>query len=60
MTEAGVFTDGLRVTTPDGSVFARDVPGQDPPIVLMHGFPDDHRIYDKLVPRLAPHPRNSP
>ncbi len=54
MTEVDVFTDGRRVETPHGSIFVRDVPGQDPPMVLMHGFPDDHRIYDKLVPRLAP------
>jgi pimeloyl-ACP methyl ester carboxylesterase len=30
------------------------MPGEDPPIVLMHGFPDDHRIYDKLLPCLSP------
>ncbi len=54
MTEVDVFEDGRRVETPHGSVFVCDVPGHDPPIVLMHGFPDDHRIYDKLVPRLAP------
>jgi pimeloyl-ACP methyl ester carboxylesterase len=35
-------------------VYAAEVPGDDPPIVLMHGFPDDHRIYDKLMARLSP------
>jgi pimeloyl-ACP methyl ester carboxylesterase len=54
MTETGVFTSERRVDTPNGRVFVREIPGQDPPIVLMHGFPDDHRIYDKLLPRLAP------
>jgi 2-hydroxy-6-oxonona-2,4-dienedioate hydrolase len=28
--------------------------GEDPAIVLLHGFPDDHHIYDRLVPLLAP------
>jgi pimeloyl-ACP methyl ester carboxylesterase len=31
-----------------------ETPGDDPAIVMMHGFPDDHRIYDKLVPLLSP------
>lgn len=30
------------------------VPWAPPPLVLMHGFPDDSRIYDRLVPLLAP------
>ena len=25
-----------------------------PPIVLMHGFPDDHHIYERLLPLLSP------
>jgi haloalkane dehalogenase len=54
MTEADVFTSERRVDTPNGRVFVREIPGEDPPIVLMHGFPDDHRIYDKLLPRLSP------
>ena len=54
MTEAAVFTNERRTDTPNGHVFVREIPGEDPPIVLMHGFPDDHRIYDKLLPRLAP------
>jgi haloalkane dehalogenase len=53
MTKPGA-TNERRIGTPNGSVFARELPGEDPPIVLMHGFPDDHRIYDKLVPRLSP------
>src|SRR3984885_7216069 len=54
MTEPEVFTDERRVDTPHGRIFVRDIPGEDPPIVLMHGFPDDHRIYDKLLPLLSP------
>jgi alpha/beta hydrolase fold len=42
------------VQTPNGDVFLREIPGQDPPIVLLHGFPDDHRIYNNLLPRLSP------
>ena len=54
MTEAAVFTDERRADTPNGRVFVREIPGEDPPIVLMHGFPDDHRIYGKLMPSLSP------
>jgi haloalkane dehalogenase len=43
-----------HVHTPHGRVYATECPGEDPPIVLMHGFPDDHRIYGKLMPRLSP------
>jgi haloalkane dehalogenase len=31
-----------------------DRPGEDPPFVMMHGFPDDHHIYDRLAPLLSP------
>jgi pimeloyl-ACP methyl ester carboxylesterase len=54
VTEPGVFSNDRRVDTPHGRVFVRDIPGEDPPIVLTHGFPDDHRIYDKLFPQLSP------
>jgi pimeloyl-ACP methyl ester carboxylesterase len=40
--------------TPQGSVFVRQVPGEDPPAVLMHGFPNDQRIYNRLLPHLPP------
>jgi haloalkane dehalogenase len=42
------------VETPNGRVFVTEAPGEDPPFVLLHGFPDDHRIYDELMARLAP------
>jgi haloalkane dehalogenase len=42
------------VDTPKGRVFVCQVAGEDPPIVFMHGFPDDHRIYRKLLSQLSP------
>jgi pimeloyl-ACP methyl ester carboxylesterase len=45
---------GQQIDTPHGRVYANEMPGDDPLIVLMHGFPDDHRIYDRLIPRLSP------
>jgi haloalkane dehalogenase len=35
-------------------IYAREYPGQDPAIVLMHGFPDNLHLYDRLVPHLNP------
>ncbi len=37
-----------------GSLYVLDYAGEEPAIVLMHGFPDDHRIYEKLTPLLSP------
>jgi haloalkane dehalogenase len=34
-------------------LYAREYPGAEPAIVLMHGFPDDLHLYDRLVPELA-------
>ncbi|HEU4896701.1 MAG TPA: alpha/beta hydrolase [Actinomycetota bacterium] len=34
-------------------LYAREYPGQEPTVVLMHGFPDDLHLYDRLVPQLA-------
>ncbi len=42
------------VESPHGRVYVTEIPGEDHPVVLMHGFPDDHRIYDKLLPLLSP------
>jgi pimeloyl-ACP methyl ester carboxylesterase len=44
----------LQIDTPRGRTFAIEIPGDDPPVVLMHGFPDDHRIYDRLLISLPP------
>jgi pimeloyl-ACP methyl ester carboxylesterase len=35
-------------------IYVRDYPGMEPPIILMHGFPDNHHLYDRLVPHLSP------
>jgi haloalkane dehalogenase len=34
-------------------IYAREYPGQGPAFVLLHGFPDNLRIYDYLVPLLV-------
>jgi haloalkane dehalogenase len=36
-----------------GKVFAKDYSGASPAFVLMHGLPDNSRIYDDLVPYLV-------
>jgi pimeloyl-ACP methyl ester carboxylesterase len=42
------------VPGPKGRLHVTDQPGQGPPLVLLHGFPDDSRIYDRLLPLLTP------
>ena len=42
-----------RVPRGPHRLYAREYPGADPTIVLMHGFPDDLHLYDRLVPELA-------
>lgn len=42
-----------RIGRQQGSVYARDYHGGGPAFVLMHGFPDNLRIYDDLVPLLV-------
>ncbi len=38
----------------DGSkLYVRDYPGAEPAFVLMHGFPDNLHIYDRLIPILV-------
>src|SRR3954453_10106108 len=34
------------------TLYARDYPGSGPALVLMHGFPDNLHLYDRLVPYL--------
>jgi pimeloyl-ACP methyl ester carboxylesterase len=34
-------------------IYAREYPGEEPAIVLMHGFPDNLHLYDRLVPHLS-------
>lgn len=35
-------------------IFAREYPGEEPGIILMHGFPDNLHLYDRLFPYLSP------
>ena len=35
-------------------IYVRDYPGGEPPIILMHGFPDNLHLYDRLIPHLSP------
>jgi haloalkane dehalogenase len=34
-------------------IYARTYPGEGPAFVLMHGFPDNLHLYDRVVPRLV-------
>jgi haloalkane dehalogenase len=42
-----------HVPREQGRVYAREYKGADPAFVLMHGFPDNLRIWDDLVPYLV-------
>lgn len=42
------------VLGPNGRVHLTDQPGEGPALLLLHGFPDDSRIYDRLTPLLTP------
>ena len=42
------------MSSPADRLHVVDHPGEDPPFVMMHGFPDDHHIYDHLAPLLSP------
>jgi len=35
-------------------IYVRDHPGAEPTIILMHGFPDNVHLYDRLAPHLSP------
>ena len=37
----------------DGVLHIVDRAGEEPAIVLMHGFPDDHHIYDRLFQKVV-------
>ena len=54
MTEPTLAPHDRLVETANGTLFVREVSGDNPPIVLMHGFPDDHTIYERLLPLLGP------
>lgn len=42
------------MSSPADRLHVVDRPGENPPFVMMHGFPDDHHIYDRLTPLLSP------
>ncbi len=35
-------------------IYAREFAGKEPTIIMMHGFPDNLHLYDRLVPHLSP------
>lgn len=41
-----------RVPAAQGRVYVRNYAGQGDPMVLMHGFPDNQRIYEEVIPQL--------
>ena len=54
MVDASRDVTTRQVPTPMGRLHVSDHAGDEPALVLMHGFPDDSRIYDRLVPVLSP------
>jgi pimeloyl-ACP methyl ester carboxylesterase len=41
-----------RVQRGPDQLYVREYPGTEPALVLMHGFPDNLHLYDRLVPQL--------
>jgi haloalkane dehalogenase len=35
-------------------MYVRNYGGEEPPIILMHGFPDNLHLYDRVLPYLSP------
>jgi len=35
-------------------IYSREYPGEEPAIILMHGFPDNLHLYDRVLPFLSP------
>lgn len=35
-------------------IYTRENSGEEPTIILMHGFPDNLHLYDRLIPKLSP------
>jgi len=42
-----------RIQHDGAGVYVRDFPGRGPAFVMLHGFPDNSRIYDDVIPHLA-------
>jgi len=49
----GAIAQTLPVSRGPHRMYAEMVPGPGVPVVLMHGFPDNTHLYDRLVPHLA-------
>jgi len=49
----GAIGQTLPVSRGPYRMYAEMVPGPGVPVVLMHGFPDNTHLYDRLVPHLA-------
>ena len=54
MADASRNVTTRQVPATTGRLHVTDQPGDEPALVLMHGFPDDSRIYNRLVPLLSP------
>ena len=54
MADASRDATTRQVSTAMGRLHVADHGGDEPALILMHGFPDDSRIYNRLVPLLSP------
>ena len=48
------MTESRFIETRFVQLHLRETLGDGPPILALHGFPDDSRIYDRLAPHLSP------
>jgi haloalkane dehalogenase len=53
MTNQNLAFTEHRIARGDGNIYAREYEGSEPAFVMMHGFPDNLRIYDDLIPYLV-------
>jgi haloalkane dehalogenase len=44
----------LSIKRDQYQIYAQEYPGAEPAVILMHGFPDNLHLYDRLVPFLSP------
>jgi haloalkane dehalogenase len=52
-TSGGDAFHELRTPTARGELYVRDYPGSGPAFVMLHGFPDNLRIFEPVAPLLA-------
>lgn len=43
----------LQIENAGHRIYVKDYPGAEPAMVMVHGFPDNHHIYDDLAPILS-------